>query len=97
MINVRFYTGKPELRQPEQMVVLDAWEWQLAHHFGGFTQYTTYGAYGEQREDSLVYEVVFSEVGLPRWQQTIRHYKLTLAAVLDQQEVLVTWHSLEMI
>lgn len=96
MISVRFYTGNP--RPIPHLQAYYDWEYQLAEHFGGYTKYTTRGAWRDLEnnvtfENSLVYEVIFSEVAFPRWEMIVRHFKRTLGEALEQKEILVTSHS----
>lgn len=96
MIQLTFYSGTPEYSyipstRREQAAILARWEDKMGGAFGGFTKFKATGYWEGMVEDSVVYVVIFEELGYPTWEYMTKQAKLSLAEALGQTEVLVTW------
>ncbi len=91
MIQLNFYSGKPESMSLADIHALARWEERVGNAFGGFTKVSTVGNWEGEYEDSLLYIIVFDEQGYPTWEFMGKQAKLSLAEALGQDEVLVTW------
>lgn len=91
MIQLNFYSGRPDHYPLDMAHSLARWESKLAGAFGGYTKVPTIGNWQGEVENSLLYIVVFSEIGYPTWEYMAKQAKLSLAEALGQTEVLVTW------